>query len=157
VAGEWPDGFRLNPDARFDDEVRRLAEAANADVTFRFQERSEQGADRGDAGRTCDCCARPATHNFVVPYRGEVITGAICEEHGNAVARERLRLQDGRRTLGPSFDRVEDTDLEKAAKIGPALMDPTVKPQFERIREPETHEIARDTLEPERGIGPELL
>jgi hypothetical protein len=93
----------------------------------------------------------------VVPYRGEVITGAICEEHGNAIANERLRQQDGRRTLGPRFDQVKDTDLERAAKIGPALTDPNTKPKFERIREPEPHEIARDTLEPDRGIRPELF
>jgi hypothetical protein len=95
-----------------------------------------------------------------VSYRGEVITGAICEEHGNAAARERLShqgLQDGRRNLGPSFDQVKGTDpSEKAAKIRRALTDPSVKPQVEKIREPERREIARDTLERERGTGWEL-
>jgi hypothetical protein len=150
--------LRLNPDARFDDEVQRLAAAANADVTFRLQERSEPQAGGEDVGRPCDCCKRPATHDFVVSYRGDVITGAICEEHGNAVARERLRLQDGRRTVGAPFATLNSPEQsEKAAKIERALTDPNTKPKFERIREPEPHEIARDTLEPDRGIHPELF
>lgn len=156
MTGEWPEGFRLKPDARFDDEMQRLAEAGDADVVFRLQERSEPRAGGGEV-RPCDCCSRPATHNFAVSFRGEVLTGAICEEHGDAVARERLHLQDGRRTLGQPFDQIKGTDLEEAAKIRPALTDPNTKPKFERIREPEPHEIARDTLERDRGMGPELF
>lgn len=32
MAGEWPEGFQLNPAAGFDDEMSRLGDAANADV-----------------------------------------------------------------------------------------------------------------------------
>jgi hypothetical protein len=85
----------------------------------------------------CCCCARPATHHFAVSYRGQVLRGAICEEHGNAVARERLGLHDGTRNLGNT-------------KIGRALTDPNTTPHFRRIAEPEHQEsehqeIARET------------
>jgi hypothetical protein len=77
----------------------------------------------------CCCCDRPATHHFAVSYRGQVLRGAICEEHGNAVARERLGLHDdGHRNLGNT-------------KIGRALTDPKTTPYFRRISEPEHQEI----------------
>jgi hypothetical protein len=79
----------------------------------------------------CSCCDRPATHHFAVSYRGQALTGAICEEHGNAVARERLGLQDHLRDLAPT-------------KIGRALTDRYAKPRFQRIRESEHQEIAAD-------------
>ena len=63
----------------------------------------------------CSCCDLPATYYFAVSYRGQVLRGAICEEHGNAVARERLGIQDPRVSLG-------------SAKIGRALTDPSTKP-----------------------------
>jgi hypothetical protein len=79
----------------------------------------------------CSCCDRPATHHFAVSYRGQALTGAICEEHGNAVARERLGLQDHLRDLAPT-------------KIGRALTDRYAKPRFQRIREPEHQDMAAD-------------
>jgi hypothetical protein len=79
----------------------------------------------------CSCCDRPATHHFAVSYRGQVLRGAICEEHGNAVARERLGLQDRVRELAPT-------------KIGRALTDRYTKPRFQRIWEPGQQEIAGD-------------
>ena len=79
----------------------------------------------------CSCCDRPATHHFAVSYRGQVLRGGICEEHGNAVARERLGLQDRLRDLAPT-------------KIGRALTDRYSKPRFERIRDAEQPEIADD-------------
>ena len=84
----------------------------------------------------CSCCGLPATHHFAVLYRGQVLRGAICEEHGNAVARERLGIQDRRGSLG-------------STKIGRALTDPLSKPHFERIRESEHQEIVGDT----RGLS----
>jgi hypothetical protein len=72
--------------------------------------------------QSCSCCDHPATHRFAVSYRGQVLTGAICEEHGNVVARERLGLRDHRRNLGMT-------------KIGRALTDPNSKPRFELILE----------------------
>jgi hypothetical protein len=95
----------------------------------------------------CCCCDRPATHNFAVSYRGQVLSGAICEEHGNAVARERLGLHDGRRNLG-------------VTKIGRALTDPNTTPYFQRITELEDQEMARETrrsrfdLSSENGFSP---
>jgi hypothetical protein len=94
----------------------------------------------------CCCCDRPATHNFAVSYRGQLLRGAICEEHGNAVARERLGLHDGRRNLANT-------------KIGRALTDPKSTPYFRRIAEPEHQEIApeprrlRFDLSPENGFS----
>jgi hypothetical protein len=80
----------------------------------------------------CSCCGHPATHHFAVSYRGQVLRGAICEEHGNAVARERLGIQDRPGSLG-------------GTKIGRALTDPLTKPHFQRIREREHQEIVCDT------------
>jgi hypothetical protein len=72
----------------------------------------------------CSCCDHPATHHFTVSYRGQVLRGDICEEHANAVARERLGLQDNHGNL-------------IATKIGRALTDPNTKPHFQRIAGPE--------------------
>ena len=80
----------------------------------------------------CSCCDLPATHHFAVSYRGQVLRGAICEEHGNAVARERLGIQDRRGSLG-------------STKIGRALTDPITKPHFQRITEGEHQAIVDGT------------
>lgn len=102
---------------------------ANAEVVFSLQEPFEPQAEGGEVAQPCCCCDHPATHHFAVSYRGQVLRGAICEEHGNAVARERLGLHDGRRNLGNT-------------KIGRALTDPNTTPYFRRIAEPEHQEIA---------------
>ena len=78
--------------------------------------------------QSCSCCDRPATHRFAVSYRGQTLRGAICEEHGNVVARERLGLRDGRRNLG-------------VTKIGRALTDPNSKPHFQLILDSEPLKI----------------
>ena len=90
----------------------------------------------------CSCCDLPATHHFAVWYRGQVLRGAICEEHGNAVARERLGIQDHRGSLG-------------STKIGRALTDPLTKPHFQRIRELVLQEVLDDTrgLSSQRSVG----
>jgi hypothetical protein len=80
----------------------------------------------------CSYCDLPATHRFAVSYRGQVLRGAICAEHGNEVARERLGIQDHRGSLGRT-------------KIGRALTDPITKPHFQPIREWEHQEIVGDT------------
>jgi hypothetical protein len=80
----------------------------------------------------CSCCDHPATHRFTVSYRGQVLRGDICEEHANAVVRERLGLQDHRWNL-------------TATKIGRALTDANTKPRFQRIAEPEYQEAAGTT------------
>jgi hypothetical protein len=74
-----------------------------------------------------------------VSYRGQVLTGAICEEHGNVVARERLGIRDRRRNLGTT-------------KIGRALTDPNTKPRFQLILDSEHLEIVGDTRE--AGLNP---
>ena len=89
--------------------------------------------------QSCSCCDHPATHRFAVSYRGQVLTGAICEEHGNVVARERLGLRDRRRNLGTT-------------KIGRALTDPNTKPRFQLILDSEHLEIVGDTRE--AGLNP---
>jgi hypothetical protein len=95
-----------------------------------FAGRFERQAEGEDMPQPCCCCDRPATHHFAVSYRGQVLRGAICQEHGNAVARERLGLHDdGHRNLGNT-------------KIGRALTDPKTTPYFRRIAEPEHQEIA---------------
>jgi hypothetical protein len=93
------------------------------------QEGSELQREGKKVVQLCSCCDRPASHHFAVSYRGQVLTGAICEEHGDAVARARLGLQDRLRDLAPT-------------KIGRALTDRHSKPRFQRIREPEHQEIA---------------
>jgi hypothetical protein len=94
--------------------------------------------------QSCSCCDRPATHRFAVSYRGQTLTGAICEEHGNAVARERLGIREHRRNLGMT-------------KIGRALTDPSSKPRFRLIVESEQLELVGDTrdasVNPPHGSG----
>jgi hypothetical protein len=80
----------------------------------------------------CSYCDLPATHRFAVSYRGQVLRGAICAEHGNQVARERLGIQNHRGSL-------------RSTKIGRALTDPITKPHFQPIREWEHQEIIGDT------------
>jgi hypothetical protein len=82
-----------------------------------------------EVAHPCSCCDHPATHHFTVSYRGQVLRGDVCEEHANAVARERLGLQDHRWNL-------------TATKIGRALTDPNTNPRFQRIAEPEYEELA---------------
>jgi hypothetical protein len=84
--------------------------------------------------QSCSFCDHPATHRFAVSYRGQVLTGAICEEHGNVVARERLGIRDHRRNLGMT-------------KIGRALTDPNSKPRFQLILHSEHLEIVGETRE----------
>jgi hypothetical protein len=110
--------------------------------SFRLQERFEPQAEGGEVAQPCCCCDRPATHHFAVSYRGQVLRGAICEEHGNAVARERLGLHDDRRNLGNT-------------KIGRALTDPKTTPYFRRIAEPEHQEIVRETRGSRFDLFPE--
>jgi hypothetical protein len=83
-------------------------------------------------GQPCSCCDRPANHHFTVSYRGQVLRGYVCEEHADAVVRERLGLQDHRWSLA-------------ATKIGRALTDPYTKPRFQRIAEPDYQEVAGTT------------
>jgi hypothetical protein len=93
--------------------------------------------------QSCSCCDQLATHRFAVSYRGQTLTGAICEEHGNVVARERLGLRGHRRNLGMT-------------KVGRALIDPNSKPRFQLILDSEPLEIvggARASVSPSSGNG----
>jgi hypothetical protein len=94
-------------------------------------ERSKPQLEEEEVAQLCSCCDLPAAYYFAVSYRGQVLRGAICEEHGNAVARERLGIHDPRVSLG-------------STKIGRALTDPSTKPQFRRIREWEHQGIVGD-------------
>ena len=85
--------------------------------------------------RLCSWCDLPATHHFAVWYRGQVLRGGLCEEHGSAVARARLGMQDRRGSLNTT-------------KIGRALTDPITKPHFRWITESEGGAIVGIT----RGI-----
>jgi hypothetical protein len=91
--------------------------------------------------QSCSCCDHPATHRFAVSYRGQTLRGAICEEHGNVVARERLGLRNGRRNLG-------------VTKIGRALTDPNSKPHFQLILDSEPLEkVGEGSVSPSFGSG----
>jgi hypothetical protein len=126
-------GLGVDPVPAGDKELSRPSKGASAEVVFRLRERFEPQSRRGrEMAQSCCYCDRPATHYFAVSYRGQVVSGAICEEHGNAVVRERLGLHDGRESLG-------------LTKIGRALTDPNTTPYFRRITEPEHQEIARET------------
>jgi hypothetical protein len=94
-------------------------------------ERVRPQLEEEKVAQLCSCCDLPATYHFAVSYRGQVLRGAICEEHGNAVARERLGIQDRIGSLGNT-------------KIGRALTDPITKPYFQRIGE-ERQKIVGDT------------
>ena len=72
-------------------------------------------------------------------FRGQTVTGALCEEHGNVVARERSGLRDHRRNLGTT-------------KVGRALTDPNSKPRFQLILDSEPLNIVGDT--PEARVNP---
>ena len=91
--------------------------------------------------QSCSCCDHSATHRFAVSYRGQTLRGAICEEHCNVVARERLGLRDGRGNLG-------------VTKIGRALTDPNSKPHFQLILDSEPLKIVGGgNVNPSFGSG----
>jgi hypothetical protein len=96
VAKEWPEGFRFDPAARWDDEVRRLADAADADVVVHLVPAGSSPGRDGEIGmaRECDTkCGRPAARIYEVPIRdgsgtntAAVDLGSSFIDHGMASA-----------------------------------------------------------------------
>jgi hypothetical protein len=91
VRGQWPEGFRLDPDARWDKEIQRLSEAANADVVFQLADRKE---------RVHECatkCSEPAARAITVstPDKLAQVSVDLCEGHYQAASNDRTNAKQG--------------------------------------------------------------
>jgi hypothetical protein len=144
VAGEWPEGFRLKPDARFDDEMQRLSQAADADVTFRLVERNE-------SVRECTTgCSEPAVCTVIIstPDKKTMATFDLCEAHGQAASNDRTNAKLGISAERQFIDDKLGGDAEKVREIEPLVTNPNLQWQTVRLVERTRDPIARDTLRP---------
>jgi hypothetical protein len=151
VAGEWPEGFRLNPTAAFDDEMSRLGAAANADIVVRLVERSETVRDCATG------CPEPAVRTITVstPDKQVVASVDLCEQHGQAASNDRTNATLG---IGPARHEFRDEKLrgdpEKVRQLEPVVTNKDYAWRSLSIEERAREPIGRDTLE--RGYGQEL-
>ena len=98
--------FRMDPNARFDDEVARIARENNADVAFKLVDREDGAVSTPD--RPCcfdhDRNGQPvrATQVIIVESRGQHYEYESCQGHayGRTNAKRQLRKPGERRGPG---------------------------------------------------------
>jgi hypothetical protein len=136
VTGHWPEGFRLNPNARWDDEVRRLGEAANADVVFGL-------ADKKDSVHECATkCPEPATRNITVstPDKLAQVSVDLCEHHYEAASNDRSNAKLGIEAERGFSDKDLGGDPERTRRLEPVITSPDLSWQsidlVDRVVEP---------------------
>ena len=143
-------GLRLDPDARFDDEIWRLSETANADVVFGLAERNKSVRDCATG------CPDPATRTITVSTPDKKIEASVdlCEKHGQAASNDRTNAKLGLEVKREFSDEKLRGNPEKVRQLEPVITSPDLSWKSvdlaDRVREP----IGRDTLE--RGYGREL-
>jgi len=150
MAGEWPEGFRLNPAARFDDEMQRLGEAANADVVVRLTEGNK-------AVRACITgCTEPAVRIITVssPDKKTVASFDMCEAHGQAASNDRANAKLGVNVEREFSDEKLGGDRETVLRIEPVVTSPDLNWTSVKLVDREREPIGEDTLR--RAPGDEL-
>ena len=147
MAGEWPEGFRLNPDARWDDEIKRLSSAANADVVFKLADRVHECATK---------CAEPATRNVTVstPDKKASISLDLCESHCQAARNDRSNAKQSLDISREFIDKNLGGNPEAIRRIEPVITSPELSWETvdlpDRVQEPPHHDV------PEQGYGQNL-
>lgn len=108
--------FQLDPNAKFDDEIARIARENNADVAFRLVPRREDTA----MPHSCATCATPtpATHVMTIQKPGlEPVRVYVCEADGKWIA-------DGR--VKPKEEPPPNMDRKLVEQLRPLMADKTV-------------------------------
>jgi hypothetical protein len=149
MAGEWPDGFRLDPAAPFDTEMSRLGDAANADVVFRLAERNEAVLECATG------CPEPATVTVTMkePDTKAVVEKVdLCTAHTQAASNDRSNAKLGLEVKREFVDEKLLSKPEDVRRLESVVTSPNLEWETDRHREREP--IARDTLGP--GYGQEL-
>jgi hypothetical protein len=120
MAGEWPEGFRLDPNARWNDEIRRLSETANADVVFQLAERRES------AHECATRCPNPATRNLTVstPDKLAQVSVDLCEGHYQAALSDRDNATQGLEVKREFSDDGLGGDPERVRRLAPVITSP---------------------------------
>jgi hypothetical protein len=136
MAGEWPEGFRLDPNARWDDEIQRLSEAANADVVFQL-------TDKRDSAHECATqCSKPATRNVTVstPDRLAQVSVDLCEGHYQAASSDRTNAKQGLEVRREFSDESLGGAPERVRRLAPVITSPDLSWKsvdlVDRAREP---------------------
>jgi hypothetical protein len=130
--------------------MRRLGNAANADVVFRVAERNEAVPD-------CDTgCSRQAVRTVTVatPDSKVVASVNLCEEHGQAASNDRTNAKLGLEVKHEFIDKRLRGDPEVVRRLEPEVTNPNLQWKTVRLEDRVREPIARDTLE--RGYGREL-
>jgi hypothetical protein len=148
MAGEWPEGFRFNPDAPIDDEVKRLSEAANADVTFRL-------TDRTESVHECDTgCPQRATRNVTVSTPDKLAQASfdLCESHYQAASNDRTNAKQGLEVKREFSDERLGGKAEMVGRLGPVITSPDLSWRsvdlVDRAREPIDQDPPAQRYEP---------
>jgi hypothetical protein len=111
------DSIRFDPNAKFDDEVARIAEEHDAVVVFELVERKAAAMAKG---HSCEVCtvSTEATHRLILSkQQGNPDEHEVCQEHG-------MWLREGapqsKTPPNTNEKRVEDLrpDLAAAKHIG---------------------------------------
>jgi hypothetical protein len=136
MAGEWPEGFRLEPNARWNDEIQRLSEAANADVVFQL-------ADRPESVHECATgCSERATRNVTVstPDKRAQVSVDLCEGHYQAASSDRKNAKQGLEVKREFSDDSLGGNRETIRRLAPVITSPDLSWKsvdlVDRVREP---------------------
>lgn len=124
--------FQLDPEAKFDDEIARIARENNADVAFRLVQRREDRA----MPHPCATCATPtpATHVMTINKPGhEPVRAYVCEADAKWIAKGRADSE----LIPPS-----KMDPKRVEQLKPLMADKTVTIRGSRMPEPPERNLA---------------
>jgi hypothetical protein len=145
VTGQWREGFRLDPNARWDDEIQRLSKAANADVVFQL-------VDRDKRVHVCATeCPAPATRTVTVstPDKKASLSVDLCEDHYQAARNDRSNAKQGLDVSREFVDKSLGGNPEAIGRIEPVITSPELSWKTvdlpDRVQEPPRRDV------PEQG------
>jgi hypothetical protein len=129
VAGQWPEGFRFDPNARWDDEIKRLSEAANADVVFGLTEKQHECATG---------CSQQVTRTVTVstPDKTTSTSLDLCEKHYQAALNDRTNAKHG---LDPQHEFSNERlggDAEQVHRLESVITNPDLRWQSFDLADP---------------------
>jgi hypothetical protein len=148
MTGEWPEGFRFDPNARWDDEIRRLSQAADADVVFRLADKTESVHDCATG------CSERATRNFTVstPDKLAQVSVDLCDGHYQATSSDRTNAKQGLEVKREFSDESLGGDPETVRRLAPVITSPDLSWKsvdlVDRVREPIDQDPPRQRYEP---------